>query len=333
MTANRGRSGCWSATRCSAGSSWRRCDRWHELGELDARGRLGRRAPGRTRWSAYFDEHDDARHRARTRAARPTAARRASDGDGAARRLAGASGRSSTTPPATTTGGSAPRSTSAASDEAGEAVVRVTERRGMRLTLVRLRDALVAQRLEQGPAGRVQIAAAPGRRSGSARGSPRAARTRRRSAWPRPHTPRARPGRGRGPSRPDGRDAAAVVAATSEVSRRRRMQVRIAATSLSARQASAQAVVAVAAWRAASMQETSASGSSARSGWLLSISATVMPQRYPARAASHLRVRRGRDGRRARRHRVNAGPGRGRSGRVRCTGARGCPLRLDGAAI
>ena len=44
-----GRSGSWSATRCSAGSSWPRWRRYEELGELDAdagwdAGRLGRRA-------------------------------------------------------------------------------------------------------------------------------------------------------------------------------------------------------------------------------------------------------------------------------------------------
>ena len=45
------RSGCWSATRCSAGSSWPRCAAGDELGELDARGRLGRRRAGPTRSS------------------------------------------------------------------------------------------------------------------------------------------------------------------------------------------------------------------------------------------------------------------------------------------
>ena len=57
--ATRGRSGCWCATRCSAGSSWPRCDRYDELGELDARGRLGRRRAGRDALEPYFDEHDE----------------------------------------------------------------------------------------------------------------------------------------------------------------------------------------------------------------------------------------------------------------------------------
>ena len=53
----RGRSGCWSATRCSAGSSWppagsgTRSASWTPP-------TAGTRRPGPRRWTAYFEEHD-----------------------------------------------------------------------------------------------------------------------------------------------------------------------------------------------------------------------------------------------------------------------------------
>ena len=66
----RGRSGCWCATRCSAGSSWPRCAALRRARRAGRRRRLGRRRRGPRRWTAYFDEHDDDRHRRRTPAAR-----------------------------------------------------------------------------------------------------------------------------------------------------------------------------------------------------------------------------------------------------------------------
>ena len=79
--------------------------RYDLLGELDARGRLGRRRLGGRDGRRTSTEHDDARHRRRT-----PAGRRCCMIDRGAR-TAGGCGRSSTTRPATTTGASAPRST------------------------------------------------------------------------------------------------------------------------------------------------------------------------------------------------------------------------------
>ena len=56
--ATSGRSGCWSATRCSAGWSWPRWQRYEELGELDADAGWDADA-----WAdalePYFAEHDE----------------------------------------------------------------------------------------------------------------------------------------------------------------------------------------------------------------------------------------------------------------------------------
>ena len=79
--------------------------RYDELGELDARGRLGRRRAGPRRMDAVLRRARRARHRRRR--PRPGAA------DRSTRRPEplGACARSSTTRPATTTGASPPRST------------------------------------------------------------------------------------------------------------------------------------------------------------------------------------------------------------------------------
>ena len=60
----RARSGCWCATRCSAGSSWPRC-----AGATSSASSTptpaGTPTRGREALEPYFDEHDDARHRPR----------------------------------------------------------------------------------------------------------------------------------------------------------------------------------------------------------------------------------------------------------------------------
>ena len=90
--------------------------RWDDLGELDA-------ADG---WDAdawadalepYFDEHDEIGTGADARGPGMLIIEEP--------RTSGGSGRSSTTPRATTTGVSPPRWTCGASDEAGEAVIKV----------------------------------------------------------------------------------------------------------------------------------------------------------------------------------------------------------------
>ena len=101
----RGRSACWSATRCSAGSSWPPAGGVTTLGELDADAGWDCRRAGPTRSTTYFDEHDVDRHRRR----RPRRRRCCEVDERPA--AAGRCGRSSTTRPATTTGRSPPRST------------------------------------------------------------------------------------------------------------------------------------------------------------------------------------------------------------------------------
>ena len=86
------------------------------------RGRLGRRRLGARR-SRRTSPSTTTSGPARTPAARVLLLDESTE---ACPGRSGACGRSSTTPPATTTGGSPPRSTSRRSDEAGEAVVRVT---------------------------------------------------------------------------------------------------------------------------------------------------------------------------------------------------------------
>ena len=101
----RGRSGCWSATRCSAGSSSRPARDWDALGELDADAGWDGASAGATRSAPYFDEHDEHRHRRRR--PRPGAARRSTSEPGRWR------GAPDPRRPrrATTTGASPPRST------------------------------------------------------------------------------------------------------------------------------------------------------------------------------------------------------------------------------
>ena len=64
----RGPSGCWCATRCSAGSSWPRCAA-RRLGELDAEAGWDADAWAEA-MAGYFAEHDELRHRAGRRAGR-----------------------------------------------------------------------------------------------------------------------------------------------------------------------------------------------------------------------------------------------------------------------
>ena len=56
--ATRARSGCWSATRCSAGSSWPRCAAATSWASWTARP-AGTPTPGPRRWTPYFDEYDE----------------------------------------------------------------------------------------------------------------------------------------------------------------------------------------------------------------------------------------------------------------------------------
>ena len=92
--------------------------RYGDLGELDARGRLGRAGLGGRDGRRTSPSTATLLHRRRR-------ARAGAAAGGRAGRTAGGSGRSSTTRPATTTGASAPRSTWPASDEAGRAAVHV----------------------------------------------------------------------------------------------------------------------------------------------------------------------------------------------------------------
>ena len=101
----RGRSGCWSATRCSAGSSWPRC-------------------AAATSWASWTPTPAGTPTRWARRAGAATSTSTTTIGTGPDARgpqllhdrgaagPRGRCGRSSTTPPATTTGASAPRSTS-----------------------------------------------------------------------------------------------------------------------------------------------------------------------------------------------------------------------------
>ena len=184
----------------------------------------------------------------------------------------------------------------AACDEAGAAVVRVVSvgelpALAVWSALVRLRDALVAQGLRAASGSPRTASRTLERRCGSARGARRAARTRSRTSW----TPTAQASR---TTRTSPRSIAtcrestdAVVAATSAQSRSRRMQVRIAATSSSARQASVHAVQVAPQASAASMHAKRAPARRKRSGWLVIISATVMPIRYPCGGGSHVGTR------------------------------------------
>ena len=113
--ATRGRSGCWCATRCSAGSSWPPC----AAGRPGRAGRRGRRA----RPDAVAGRDRGVLRRARRPRHRPGRPRPAAAADRGAARAGGGCARSSTTPPATTTGASRAEVDLAASDEAGEAVV------------------------------------------------------------------------------------------------------------------------------------------------------------------------------------------------------------------
>ena len=113
------RSGSWCATRCSAGSSWPRCSRYDELGELDADAGLGRRGVGRRDRGLLRRVR---RSRCRPGRARPGAGARSRPG-----RASGRYGRSFDDPAGDRDWGISAEIDLAASDEIGAAVVRILD--------------------------------------------------------------------------------------------------------------------------------------------------------------------------------------------------------------